>query len=76
MNGHGYESILRGLMKTNAPDVDRYFSTGVTNFLYKAQNLNWGSDLVARNLQVFGYLLNDFECPDPTELNKKDQLKR
>jgi hypothetical protein len=39
-------------MRQNAPEMDRFVTTGVTNFLFKPQNANFGSDLVARNIQV------------------------
>lgn len=43
--------ILRGLMRQNSPEMDRFVTTGVTQFLFKPQNQNFGSDLVARNIQ-------------------------
>jgi len=50
-NGQGYDLILRGLMTQNAPEMDRFVTEGVTNFLFKPQNQDFGSDLVARNIQ-------------------------
>lgn len=50
-NGQGYDWILRGLMTQNAPEMDRFVTDGVTNFLFKAQNQDFGGDLVARNIQ-------------------------
>jgi len=50
-NGQGYDMILRGLMQQNSPQMDRFVTTGVTQFLFKPQTANFGSDLVARNIQ-------------------------
>ncbi|ODN03143.1 Chorion peroxidase [Orchesella cincta] len=50
-NGQGYDMILRSLFTQNAPAMDRFVTTGVTNFLFKQPNADFGSDLVARNIQ-------------------------
>jgi len=52
LNGQGYDMIMRGLMLQNAPQMDRFITTGVTQFLFKTPTARFGSDLVARNIQV------------------------
>ncbi|CAL8129544.1 unnamed protein product [Orchesella dallaii] len=50
-NGQGYDMILRSLLTQNAPAMDRHVTTGVTNFLFRQPNQDFGSDLIARNIQ-------------------------
>jgi len=50
-NGQGYDLILRGLFTQNAPEMDRHVTDSLRNFLFKPQNQNFGSDLIARNIQ-------------------------
>ncbi|OXA57165.1 peroxidasin homolog [Folsomia candida] len=47
----GYELILGGLMTQNAQTHDRFVSVDFTNFLLKEKHMNFGADLIARNIQ-------------------------
>lgn len=51
-NGQGYDMIMRGLMLQNAPQMDRFVTTEVTRFLFKERDAVFGTDLVARNIEV------------------------
>jgi len=50
-NGQGYDWILGGLMTQNSQEFDPFVTEDMTNFLFKPPNQNFGSDLVARNIQ-------------------------
>jgi len=50
-NGQGYDWIIGGLLTQNAQQFDPFVTADMTNFLFKPQNSDFGSDLVARNIQ-------------------------
>ena len=45
------EELLNGLTRQAAQTCDRYATEELTNFLFKEENDDWGSDLMARNIQ-------------------------
>merc|ERR1719220_980186 len=49
--GEGMEQLLAGLINQPAQDMDRFVTEEATNFLFPEQGNNFGSDLVARNIQ-------------------------
>jgi len=49
--GEGMEQLLAGLIDQPAQDMDRFVTEEATNFLFPEQGNNFGSDLVARNIQ-------------------------
>eukprot|EP00091_Calanus_sinicus_P013284 TRINITY_DN2951_c0_g1_i6.p1 TRINITY_DN2951_c0_g1~~TRINITY_DN2951_c0_g1_i6.p1 ORF type:complete len:373 (-),score=111.68 TRINITY_DN2951_c0_g1_i6:143-1261(-) len=49
--GEGMEQILVGLINQPAQDMDKFVTEDVTNFLFPEEGHNFGSDLVARNIQ-------------------------
>ena len=50
-SGEGMEQLLAGLINQPAQDMDRFVTEEATNFLFPEQGNNFGSDLVARNIQ-------------------------
>ena len=49
--GEGMEQLLAGLINQPAQDMDRFVTEEATNFLFPEVGHNFGSDLVARNIQ-------------------------
>ena len=49
--GEGMEQILVGLINQPAQDMDKFVTEDATNFLFPEEGHNFGSDLVARNIQ-------------------------
>ena len=49
--GEGMEQLLAGLINQPAQDMDRFVTKEATNFLFPEAGHNFGSDLVARNIQ-------------------------
>ena len=45
------EKLLNGLTRQPAQTCDTYATEEITNFLFKEENNDWGSDLMARNIQ-------------------------
>eukprot|EP00095_Tigriopus_kingsejongensis_P001231 maker-scaffold160_size295910-snap-gene-1.35 protein:Tk01231 transcript:maker-scaffold160_size295910-snap-gene-1.35-mRNA-1 annotation:"peroxinectin " len=50
-NGAGMQRILNGLITQPAQDMDRFVVDDVTNHLFPENGQNFGSDLIARNIQ-------------------------
>ncbi|ODM94302.1 Peroxidasin [Orchesella cincta] len=50
-NGDGYNLILGGLMVQNAQTYDPHVTEALTNFVLKPRAAEFGSDLIARNVQ-------------------------
>ncbi|TRY80536.1 hypothetical protein TCAL_13143 [Tigriopus californicus] len=50
-NGAGMQRLLNGLITQPAQSMDRFVVDDVTNFLFPEDGENFGSDLVARNIQ-------------------------
>merc|ERR1719512_691338 len=49
--GKGMEQILQGLINQPAQEMDRFVTEDATNFLFREIGHDFGSDLVARNIQ-------------------------
>merc|ERR1719341_637140 len=49
--GQGMEEILQGLVNQPAQEMDRFVTEDATNFLFREIGHDFGSDLVARNIQ-------------------------
>ena len=49
--GEGMEQILQGLINQPAQEMDRFVTEDATNFLFREIGHDFGSDLVARNIQ-------------------------
>jgi peroxidase len=50
-NGQGYDWILGGLMTQNSQAFDPFVTVDLSDFLFRAQGNDFGSDLIARNIQ-------------------------
>lgn len=50
--GDGFNLILNGLTIQNAQTYDPHVTEAVTNFLLRNRTTDFGSDLIARNIQV------------------------
>lgn len=51
--GDGFNLILNGLIIQNAQTYDPHVTEALTNFLLRNRTVEFGSDLIARNIQVF-----------------------
>ena len=49
--GEGMEQLIAGLITQPAQDMDRFVTEEATNFLFPEKGEDFGSDLVARNIQ-------------------------
>jgi len=49
--GEGMEQILQGLINQPAQEMDRFVTEDATNFLFREIGHDFGSDLIARNIQ-------------------------